>query len=209
MNYLAHVFLSHQTPDAITGAILGDFVKGRPSADWGPAVREAIMLHRAIDRYTDRHPWTRASRALISPARRRFAGVLVDIFYDHFLARHWHRFHERPLAEFTRDVYHVLLPQRAWFPARLQRILPRMASDDWLAAYAHVGSVSRALDGIARRLRYPARASALSSGVLELERNYAQLQAHFFEFFPQLCGFAVAFSSRSPIIAARSTGAAR
>lgn len=192
MNYLAHLLLSHETPEAVTGAILGDFVKGRVAAAWGPAVQDAIRLHRAIDRYTDGHPLPCASRALVSSARRRFAGVVVDIFYDHFLARHWHRYQERALADFARDVYAVLLPQRARFPERLQRILPSMTHDDWLGAYAEVAAVDRALRGMARRLRYPARAAPLAGAVEELERNYDALEAQFTAFFPQLRAYASA-----------------
>lgn len=201
MNYLAHLLLSHQTPEAITGAILGDFVKGRTAPGWSPAVQDAIRLHRAIDRYTDRHPLALASRALVSPARRRFAGVLVDVFYDHFLARHWHRFHDRALADFARDVYGVLLPQRARFPERLQRMLPYMAHDDWLGAYAEVAAVARALQGMARRLRYPARAAPLASAIEELERNYGALEAHFGAFFPQLRAYAASPGVRAPDVA--------
>jgi len=186
VNYLAHVFLSHQTPDAIVGAMLGDFAKGRLAEPWNEAVREAVRLHRAIDRYTDRHPLVQASRACISPARRRFAGVLVDIFYDHFLARHWSRYHGLPLTEFTRGVYAALLPHRAAFPPRLQRALPWMVRDDWLAAYANVSAVDAALHGLARRFRYPERAQPLRDGVAELQRNYGALEAHFLDFFPQL-----------------------
>lgn len=190
MNYLAHVFVSHATPAAITGAILGDFVKGRTPLHWEPAVSAAIRLHRAVDRYTDQHPVVTASRSQISPARRRFAGILVDIFYDHFLARHWLRYHSRPLPEFTRAVYAVLLPQRARFPERLQRILPGMAADDWLASYAEPAAVHAALNGIARRFRYPERAAVLNTAVAELERNYAALEEQFFAFIPELTVFA-------------------
>lgn len=190
MNYLAHLLLSHETPEAITGAILADFVKGRTAPAWSPGVQAAILRHRAIDRFTDRHPLPAASRALIAPGRRRFAGVLVDVFYDHFLARHWRRYHERALAEFARDVYGVLLAQRAQFPARLQHILPYMAQDDWLGAYADVAAVDRALRGMARRLRYPERAAPLAGAVEELERHYDTLQGHFTTFFPQLRDYA-------------------
>ncbi|HEX7045498.1 MAG TPA: ACP phosphodiesterase [Burkholderiales bacterium] len=186
MNYLAHLYLSHETPEAVTGAMLGDFVKGRVPEHWGAGVRRAIVLHRAIDRYTDSHPAVAASRALISPERRRFAGILIDIFHDHFLARDWLRYHARPLPEFTRAVYRVLLPQRARFPERLRRILPAMAADDWLASYADVEAVDAALRGIARRFRYPERAQVLSTAVTELERNYTALAARFEEFFGDL-----------------------
>ena len=190
MNYLAHVFLSHETPDAVVGAMLGDFVKGRAIDGWNDDVRAAILLHRAIDGYTDRHPLTRASRLLMSPERRRFAGILVDVFYDHFLARHWSRFHPLPLAEFTQMVYAALWPRRQEFPPRLQRILPSMIRDDWLASYADVAAVDAALNGMARRrFRYAERARPLVGGVCELERNYPALEANFLAFAPQLRDF--------------------
>lgn len=189
MNYLAHVFLSHETPDAVTGALLGDFVKGRAPERWGAAVRHAILLHRAIDRYTDGHAVVCASRALISPERRRFAGILVDIFYDHFLARHWSRFCAQPLTNFTGDIYRLLLPRRASLPERLRHILPYMAADDWLASYAEVSAVDAALNGMTRRFRNPPRAQPLASGAVELALHYPRFEAQFLEFFPQVQDF--------------------
>lgn len=190
MNYLGHLLLSHATPDAITGAMLGDFVKGEVSGQWGRQVQAAILLHRDIDRYTDRHPAVIAGRALISTERRRFGGIMVDVFFDHFLARDWPRYHHRPLPEFTAAVYGVLLSRRATFPERLQRMVPFMAANDWLAAYADVASVDAALNGIARRFRYPARAQALTTAACELELNYRELERCFSDFFPQVLAFA-------------------
>ena len=190
MNYLAHAFLSRSSPELLIGGLLGDFVKGREHLQqYSPAVCAGILLHRAIDRYTDAHPIVHSSCALISPARRRFAGILVDVFYDHFLARHWQRYTEQPLEDFTRQVYTTLLPHMASYPERLQRLLPRMAADDWLASYAEIESVDAALHGIARRFqRYP-RAVVLTDGVQELLINYAALEQHFLDFFPELLGF--------------------
>jgi acyl carrier protein phosphodiesterase len=190
VNYLAHVFLSHETPDAIVGAMLGDFVKGRVIDGWSNDVRAAIRLHRAIDRFTDRHPLTLASRALVSEERRRFAGILVDVFYDHFLARHWPRFHPLPLARFTQTIYDALLPRRSEFPERLQRILPWMVRDDWLASYADLASIDAALHGLARRFRYTERAEGLANGASELEKNYAALERNFLAFVPLAQEFA-------------------
>jgi acyl carrier protein phosphodiesterase len=192
MNYLAHVFLSHQTPDAIVGAMLGDFVKGRTVDGWGEGVHTAIRLHRAVDCFTDRHPLTLASRTLVSTERRRFAGILVDVFYDHFLARHWSRLHPLPLVQFTQTVYSALWSRRSEFPPRLQRILPWMVRDDWLASYADVAAVDAALQGLARRFRYAERAGGLANGVSELENNYAALEKNFLEFVPPLRDFAQA-----------------
>lgn len=192
MNYLGHFLLSHATADAITGAMLGDFVKGEVDEAWGPEIRAAILLHRDIDRYTDRHPLVAASRTLISPERRRFAGIMLDIFYDHFLARHWRLYYGGPLPDFARMIYGVLLSRQAMFPERLQRIVPFMAANDWLASYAEVAAVDAALKGIARRFRYPQRAQALLTGVAELEQNYPELEQRFAEFFPELRIYAAA-----------------
>jgi acyl carrier protein phosphodiesterase len=187
VNYLAHVFLSRQSPDFLVGALLGDFVKGSiDGLPYAPQVCEAIALHRAIDRYTDAHPIPRASRALISPARRRFGAILVDVFYDHFLARHWHDYCERPLPVFVREVYTALLACHERLPPRLRMVAPRMAADDWLQAYADCRGIHAAVNGIARRLGHRPRAAALQGGGEELERNYAALETHFHEFFPQL-----------------------
>jgi acyl carrier protein phosphodiesterase len=190
MNYLAHVFLARATPALLTGGLLGDFVKGRIDDAWPAAMRTGIELHRAIDHYTDAHPLVTASRALIAPERRRFAGILVDVFYDHFLARHWPRHAELPLDRFTQHVYAVLWPQRREFPERLQRILPWMRADDWLASYADLDAVAAALRGMARRCRYAERARPLAGGIDDLHAHYAPLERQFLDFFPQLECFA-------------------
>jgi acyl carrier protein phosphodiesterase len=189
MNYLAHAFLSRSSPELLIGGLLGDFVKGALGERYPPDVRAGILLHRAIDRYTDAHATVRASCARISPARRRFAAILVDVFYDHFLARHWLRYSEQPLADFTRQVYATLLPELASYPDRLQHILPRMAAEDWLASYVEIESVDAALHGIARRFQRYLRATVLADGVLELLDNYLALEQHFLAFFPELLDF--------------------
>jgi acyl carrier protein phosphodiesterase len=190
MNYLAHAFLSRSSPELLIGGMLGDFVKGREHLQqYRPAVCAGILLHRAIDRYTDAHVIVRASCTCISPVRRRFAAILVDVFYDHFLARHWTRYAELPLEDFTQQVYATLLPEIASYPERLQRMLPRMAADDWLASYAEIESVDLALHGIARRFQRFPRAAVLADGVQELVRNYAVLEQNFLDFFPELLSF--------------------
>jgi acyl carrier protein phosphodiesterase len=190
MNFLAHVFLSHHSPEAILGAMLGDFVKGSVGAEYPPAVREAIVLHRTIDRFTDAHPIPYAARALVSPARRRFAPILIDVFYDHFLARYWADYCTVPLPQFAQQVYDVLRANRAILPPRLQIVAPRMVANDWLTAYAELPGVDAAVNGIARRLeRYP-RAAALHGAAEELERHYARFERDFRTFFPQLTAYA-------------------
>lgn len=200
MNFLAHALLARALPELLIGGLLGDFVKGALGERYTPTIRAGILLHRAIDRYTDAHPTVRASCALISPARRRFAPILVDVFYDHFLACHWTRYAELPLGDFTQQVYATLLPEIAGYPERLQRMLPRMAAEDWLASYAEIESVDAALHGIARRFQRFPRARVLADGVQELLHNYAALERQFLDFFPELLGFVEAERRRLKVI---------
>jgi len=189
VNYLAHLLLSSHSSDALLGALLGDFVKGRAMHAHAPPVRDAIALHRAIDRYTDAHETVRESRTRVSSERRRFAGVLVDIFYDHFLARHWGRFCSQPLDEFTAQVYAVLRTRRSELPERLARMAPHMSAEDWLGSYAELWAVDAALQGMARRLRRFPRAASLADGVQELERGYQDFERDFLSFFPRVLAF--------------------
>jgi acyl carrier protein phosphodiesterase len=192
MNYLAHSLLSRQSPQAILGAILGDFVKGPLDDKYPPAIRHAIALHRSVDRYTDAHPVVLSSRRLVSADRRRFAPILVDVFYDHFLARHWNDYCDVPLQQFARHVYDVLEAHRAHLPERLQHVAPRMAAHDWLGAYAEIAGMQAAIDGIARRMQRFRRAAVLVGGADELVRDYPVFERDFRLFFPDLCRHAAA-----------------
>jgi acyl carrier protein phosphodiesterase len=186
MNYLAHLYLSEPNEDAWLGSLLGDFVKGPLDDRYGTDVTRAIALHRKIDSYTDAHPLVLASKARISPPRRRYAGIMIDMFYDHFLAKYWHEFHDAPLTEFTGAVYAMLGRQHGVLPPRLQVMAPRMAQSDWLASYADIASIHSALDRMSQRMR---RENRLSGSADELEANYAELEADFRAFLPQVRQF--------------------
>jgi acyl carrier protein phosphodiesterase len=186
MNFLAHLCLSAAHDDTLLGGLLGDFVKGAPEGRFSPAVAGAIRLHRAIDTYSDAHALTRTSRRRISPARRRFAGVIVDMGYDHFLSRHWRRFNSEDRDAFVRRVYGVLGVHRSLLPERLSRILPRMIAEDWLGGYIHLERVGDALDRVTRRL---SRGAGFLRAVTEIEDNYAEMETDFLGFFPDLVSF--------------------
>ncbi|MHB8453728.1 MAG: acyl carrier protein phosphodiesterase [Acidiferrobacterales bacterium] len=183
MNYLAHLLLSSHTPESLIGGLLGDFVKGSLTNRYSQNIAHGIQLHRAIDRYTDDHVIVRSSRALISAERRRYAGIMIDVFYDHFLARHWSSYATVSLADFTQETYRVLALHQHSFPERLQHLLPHMTRDDWLTSYREHWAVDAALNGISRRMRRPNR---LAGAACELEAHYQQLEAQFLEYFPQL-----------------------
>ncbi len=186
MNYLAHLLLAGTGDDAILGSLLGDFVKGCPEGRFSAGVSEAIRLHRKIDSYSDAHRITRRSRNRISPLRRRFAGIIVDVGYDHFLSRHWRRFSPMDLDRFVQRVYAVLSRHRPLLPERLSRILPCMISENWLGGYIRLAHVGDALDRIAGRL---SRGGRFLRAVTEIEEHYEPLEADFLSFFPELVSF--------------------
>jgi acyl carrier protein phosphodiesterase len=186
LNYLAHLFLSDSCDDALIGGLLGDFVKGNPAGRYNGIMAQSILLHRKVDTFADAHPVTRTSRSRIDGSRRRFAGVIIDVCYDHFLARHWQRFSGQALAAFTSRVYTVLNRQRAILPSRLKRILPVMVAEDWLGGYARIDRVAVTLDRIAGRL---SKGSHFKGAIADIHANYAALEADFFAFFPDLVDF--------------------
>jgi acyl carrier protein phosphodiesterase len=186
MNYLAHLYLAGPEPEALLGALMGDFVKGPLGERFPPGITRALALHRRIDVFTDAHPVTAESRARVTPARRRFAGIMVDLFFDHFLARDWEQHSAEPLEAFTARVYALLDQHDAVLPERLRLIAPRMAQFDWLGSYTRIESVHAALDGISRRLK---RENRLEGAGVELEANYAALETDFRAFFPDAVRF--------------------
>ncbi len=189
MNFLAHAWLAGDDSAHQLGGLMGDFVKGPLPAGLPADIAAGVALHRRIDVFADRHPAFRRSRKRISPARRRAAGILVDMFYDHFLARHWRAFHPQPLPDFTARMYALMDAHRPVLPSRLAGLLPSMREDDWLASYRSTETVAFALDRMARRLSRP---ELLLGGGAELDVHYTGLEGDFFAFADDAATFAAA-----------------
>ena len=184
MNYLAHAWLARHSDDAILGGLLGDFVFGQSVLqDWRPSVRIEIVRHRRIDRYTDDHPAVVEARALFGPLRR-YAGIVLDVYFDHCLAREWQRWNDAPLDAFTARIYRVLDEHRDELPPRLQAVAPRMAAHDWLGSYRERSNVDHAVRGIATRLSR--NGERLVECLDVLRANEAAVDAAFEVFFPDL-----------------------
>lgn len=189
MNFLAHLLLAGDAEADRLGAVMGDFVKGPLPGSLPPDLAEGVALHRSVDSFADDHAAFRRSRSRMSAERRRYGGILVDMFYDHLLARHWSAFHAQPLAEFAQEAYGLLRSHTQRLPEGLVTIIPFMEANDWLTSYAEIESVGVALSRMSRRLQ---RTNPLGSGVVELELQYAEFEADFFEFLPD----ALAFTAR-------------
>ena len=135
MNFLAHLFLGPRDPEQALGSLLGDFVRGPVAKlDLPEGVRQGIWLHRRIDSFTDAHPLIAMSRTRVSPERRRYAGIMIDMFYDHLLARHWDRFADQPIGDFTARMYPLLRAQRPVIPLSAWPVIHNMTEHDWLSS---------------------------------------------------------------------------
>lgn len=187
MNFLAHFYLSENEEELQVGNLLGEFVKGRVERFTHPGtterVRTGIRLHREIDSFTDQHPVVRQSMVPLRPRYGRLAGVLVDLFYDHILARCWAEYAPVPLAEFTQGVYGVLLRNRYRLPPEVGPLVDSMTRHDWLTRYAEPEGMGWALRGLARRSPV---AAGIETATDELTEYYETFEADFRRFFPDL-----------------------
>ena len=184
MNWLAHLLLSEPDAQFRLGNVLADLLPP-PVLDTLPAgFRRGVDCHRRIDRFTDTHPLVRRSwRRLEHTPQRRFAPVLVDVFYDHVLAREWSHYGTGVFEDFTAGVYadvHAFAPQ---LPETVRERLAQMSAEDWLGSYRETAGIRAVLTRMDRRLRRPAD---LAGAVGELETQYAGFQADFAGFFPEL-----------------------
>ncbi|KFN49469.1 ACP phosphodiesterase [Arenimonas composti] len=193
MNYLAHITLARHSPAAMLGGLLGDFVFGRAAlSDWAPEVRIEILVHRRIDHFTDTFPAVEALRTHFPQGLRRYAGIAIDVFFDHCLARDWPRWCDEPLATLTARFHRILLAtlDDPAMPPRLRRIAPHMVEHDWLGSYARRDNVDLAVRRIATRLsRHGDRLIACLDG---LRAHEGEAAAAFAALFPQLGAFAEA-----------------
>lgn len=186
MNYLAHLYLADDSPESIVGNLLGDFLKGHGTENYCDEIKKGIRLHKKVDTYTDLHPIVRESKRLISPVNRRYAGILVDVFYDHFLAKNWLKYSSVSLHSFTVKVYDILQSYQAILPDSLKRGLPHIIKRNLLMSYAEVSGISFALQRLSLRLK---RENNLGRAVEELTANYECLEFNFGLFFPELIDY--------------------
>lgn len=183
MNWLAHLVLSDRSATFRIGNLLPDLMTRAELDAVPPVFREGIECHRRIDVFTDAHPVVRRSAQRLTPPHRRFAPILIDIFYDHFLSVSWTQHWPQPLDEFIGEIYVSFDAHGANLPVVTCDVLRRMRLENWLGSYGEIAGVRLTLERVARRLRRPV---PLGEAVVQLTRNYDRLEADFNEFFPEL-----------------------
>jgi acyl carrier protein phosphodiesterase len=190
MNFLAHLYLSGDEPKVMIGNFIGDFVKGRSqnlATKFEPAIILGIELHRAIDHFTDTHKIVSQSKKRLAGKYRHYSGVIVDVFYDHFLSSKWSDYHTMPLTDFAQSAYKLLQDNSPVLPDEVNRMLPFMVRGNWLVGYSYVEGVHQALSGMASRTPYVSHMEKASE---DLREQYEAFAEDFTEFFPQLRDFA-------------------
>ncbi len=194
MNFLMHFFLAGDDEELRLGNLLGEFVKGRVERFEHPGLtarlRTGIQMHRAIDSFSDRHPAVHRSKRILAAEYGRLSGVIVDVFYDHVLARRWAEHHAQPLAEYAQDVYGTLNRNLQRVPSALHPLIANMRRNDWLQGYADVRGIELALQGIARRR--PVAANIGTAGRLVAE-HFDRFSDDFDQFVPELRASCAAF----------------
>lgn len=186
MNFLAHIYLSGNNEDIILGNFIADSIKGKKYLLYPKKVQKGILLHRAIDTYTDSHSIVRASASKLYKNYHHYSGVIVDIYYDHFLASNWKDYSEIPLEVFVSNFYQLLKNNQNTLPPPVKSFLPIMISENWLSSYAHLNGIKKILIQMNRRTKNIIR---MDKAIDDLQEHYEELENEFKVFFPQLINF--------------------
>jgi len=184
MNYFAHLVLSQPTIESTVGNLLGDFAKGVDKNQLSPAVTCGLDNHRAVDRFTDTQESIAELKRLFSPQRRRFAGIALDVYFDHLLMKHWQAFDSRPLQTVIDDFYQRMTRGRDLMPGtHMRNTTQRIVEYDWFGSYRDIDSIAHALDRIAARLRFENR---FDNVIEDIVANQTGIDEAFLVFYPSL-----------------------
>lgn len=185
MNFLAHIYLSGDNDQLKIGNFVADGIHGKPH-DFPAGVQKGIVLHRAIDSYTDAHPIFRQGTKRLHSNYHHYAGVIMDIFYDHFLAKNWADYSDVPLQDFAAGFYDLLDKNYDILPERSKGMIPHMTKHNWLVTYASVEGIERTLTQMDHRTKNKAN---MRYSVKELVEYYEIFETEFEQFFKEIQAF--------------------
>jgi len=183
MNFLAHVYLSGDNDLVRIGNFVGDWIKGNDYKIYVPDIQKGIIMHRFIDSYTDSHPTIKKSKTRLNEKYHKYSGIIIDIFYDHFLATNWQTYSPVLLRDFINDLNRSLLANMHHFSKEIQEFIPRFMKFGWIESYATLEGIELVLKGMSRHTSLPDKTK---DAICILEEHYEGFQNEFFEYFPQL-----------------------
>jgi acyl carrier protein phosphodiesterase len=194
MNILAHFYLSGENEELMIGNFIADHVKGKQFLTYPKAIQQGILLHRQIDSYTDTHELVAQSKVRLREKYRHYAGVIVDIFYDHFLAVNWKEYSNTSLSDFTKKIDVVILKNHDLLPEKSALFFQYMQKYNAIDAYTRIEGIRRVLTGMSKRTPYP---SGMEYAADDLQAHYTLFQDEFKAFFPQLAQFSKDFIQKN------------
>lgn len=186
MNFLSHIYLSGNSEGLIIGNFIADSVKGSGLNQFSPEVQKGIILHRKIDSFTDSHPIVEQSKQRLRKKYRKYSSVIVDIYYDHYLAKNWDIYSDVELQIFTQNIYTVIKNNHSILPEKSAHFTKYMLQHDILFAYSKLEGIEKVLQGMANRATFESR---MEQAIYELKEHYLLFENEFKLFFPQLKKF--------------------
>ena len=186
MNFLAHIYLSGTNELVTLGNFMADGIRGNKYANYPTDIQIGILLHREIDTFTDAHPIVRQSTKRLHENYSHYSGVIVDILYDHFLAKNWAAYSEIPLEIYVDRFYKITTNHFEILPERTQLMMPYMTAGNWLVNYAHIDGIQDVLEAMNRRTNY---VSGMNKATVELKKYYIEFESEFTKFFKELILF--------------------
>lgn len=186
MNYLAHLYLSQHSEELIIGNFIADAVKGSNYKNYSEGISTGILMHRHIDSFTDNNPITERSKVKLRENFRKFSGIVVDVYYDHFLATKWDLFSKIKLQDFANNIYALIEKNKNVLPEESLHFLNYMKQNNILFNYSKIEGIEKVFRGMAHRSKYP---SGMEEAANFLKNNYSDFEKDFDDFFPQLIEF--------------------
>lgn len=186
MNFLAHLYLSKDNNNILIGNFIADAVKGNKHKNYPREIEAGILLHREIDYFTDIHPIVKKSKRRLNLRYGHYKGVIIDIFYDHFLAKNWKHYSETPLEIYAENVYGLLQNNKEVFPEKMQKLLFYMVEDNWLVSNASIEGIGKILTGMNRRSKGISKMDLATEDLME---HYQDFESDFTSFFEELIQF--------------------
>ncbi len=183
MNFLAHIYLSGDNELIQIGNFMADGIRGHDYLNYPSEVQKGIILHRAIDTFTDAHPIFRKSKHRLHEKYGHYSGVIIDIFYDHFLAKNWNNYADEPLEKVANDFYESLRKHYDILTEKTKGMMPYMIARNWLVSYASIEGLSMILFQMDHRTK---NRVAMHESINELEAFYSDFEEEFTTFFEEL-----------------------
>ena len=186
MNYLAHVLLSGDNEKIKVGNFIGDYVKGEHFKKYSESIKKGIILHRSIDQYTDRNKTVKKSKSLLKKKYGKYSGIIIDIFYDHFLTKNWDKFSSQSLKNFTQNLHNILNKYLEILPEEVKRFVPSFINNDWIKTYKSVEGIKIVLERMSHVTTLP---DETDYAINVLNNNYTEIENDFLNYFPELARY--------------------